>query len=151
MGYTATHRQQVEERKAVQDAVASVHEMYDCLGHYGQKVPRPDQVKHEDLQVALQEFLQELGQVGLGPAVCRLLSGCVMIAPGVSRCLQELGQVGLGASGVGRRWGWDIACTLMGLISGLPSHICRTTHQQMNTCQTTCPLPATDPPPLRRS
>jgi DNA phosphorothioation-dependent restriction protein DptG len=64
MAYTATHRQQVDERKSVQDTVALVHEMYDCLGHYGQKVPTPDQVKHDDLQGALQEFLQELAQVG---------------------------------------------------------------------------------------
>lgn len=64
MGYTAMHRQQVDERKAVQDAVALVHEMYDCLGHYGQKVPISDQTKHDDLQGALQEFLQELGLVG---------------------------------------------------------------------------------------
>ena len=47
----------------LQDAVALVHDMYDCLGHYGQKVPTADQVKHDDLQSALQEFLAELAQV----------------------------------------------------------------------------------------
>ncbi|KAJ9534885.1 hypothetical protein QJQ45_029552, partial [Haematococcus lacustris] len=60
MTYQVMHAQQVEAKKAVLAAASQVDDMYDMLSAYEQKVPTGDQVKHDDLREAANQFVQEL-------------------------------------------------------------------------------------------
>lgn len=51
---------QVEEKRDVMSQAATVDDMYDMLAAYEQKVPTSDQVKHDDLREAANNFTTEL-------------------------------------------------------------------------------------------